>query len=325
MPNASISPAAGVGTVLGIFGLNNIPRSLYLYENVGVEPLAIAARDLYLYENVGVEVLSVLNRDLYLYENLGIEALTPLARALYLYEAIRDGEVFPWLMKIDPGEQFRGGQVNLYGDGFGELLEAAAGATITTSTVSGGNVGTNAVDRLTAEWISTSGAAAWIRFTFGASKTIVGIALEDLGAGVDRWGTPLFRFSDAGGDVIGGSAVGLPSASTEYPVGAARTFYALPAPRTVTWVEVAISSGGSGTNRGLREAWIWEDLDAAAEGASIISNLGLGSEVPFGIAAWTNRSPGLWPANGGLPITPAATVTVVATAESGLVIVRESI
>ena len=75
----------------------------------------------------------------------------------------------------------------------------------------------------------------------------------------------------------------------------------------------------------MQEAWIWEDLDAAAEGASIISNLGLGSEVPFGIAAWTNRSPGLWPANGGLPITPAATVTVVATAESGLVIVRESI
>jgi len=307
VPNASITPAAGVGAVLGSFGLSNIPRSLYLYENVGIEALTVAARSLYLYENVG------------------IEALTVAARSLYLYETVRDGEVSPWLMKLSPAEQYRGGQVDLYGDGFGELLEAAAGATITTSSVSGGNLGGNAVDRLTAEWISTSGAAAWIRFTFGAAKTISALALEDLGAGVDRWGVPLFRFSDGGADVVGGSAVGLPSTSTEIPVGAARTYYALPAPRTVTWIEVAIRSGGAGTNRGLREVWIWEDLDAAAEGSSVISNLGLGSEVVLGVAVWANRSPGLWPANGGAPITPAATVTIPSTAESGLVIVRETV
>lgn len=307
MPNATISPAVGVGAVLGRFGLNNIPRSLYLYENVGLEAITVAARSLYVYENVG------------------IEALTPLGRSLYLYEATRDGEVSPWLMKLSPTEQYRGGQVDLYGDGFGELLEAAAGATITTSSVSGGNVGGNAVDRTAAEWISTSGTGAWIRFTFGAAKTMTAITLEDLGSG-PAWGVPLFRFSDGGADVVGGSAVVAGVAvGTEYPVGASRSNYALPAPRTVTWVEVRISSGGSGTNRGLREVWIWEDLDAAAEGASVISNLGLGAEVAFGITAWQNRSPGLWPANGGVPITPAATVTVAATAASGLVVVKETV
>ena len=44
----------------------------------------------------------------------------------------------------------------------------------------------------------------------------------------------------------------------------------------------------------------------------------------MGIVAWSNRSPGLHPANGGVPITAAATVTVPATGESGLVVVTES-
>jgi hypothetical protein len=40
--------------------------------------------------------------------------------------------------------------------------------------------------------------------------------------------------------------------------------------------------------------------------------------------SWSNRSPGLWPANGGAPIAPAAVVTVPPDAESGLVVVEES-
>jgi hypothetical protein len=96
-------------------------------------------------------------------------------------------------------------------------------------------------------------------------------------------------------------------------------------PRTTTYVEVRVSSGGAGANRGLGEVWILEDLDQAAEDSEAISNLGLAPESHFGIVLWANRSPGLWPANGGVPITAAATVTVGVTAESGVVVVRESI
>ena len=319
MPNASITPAAGVGTVGAVFGLTNIPRSLYLYENMGVEPQVVEARSLYLYENKGVEIVPVTARSLYLYENRGIEALTVLARSLYAYEATRDGEVFPWLMKIDPAEQYRGGTVDLYGDGLGELLEAAAGATITTSSVSGADVGGNTVDRATSAWVCTDvGTDAWIRFTFGAPKVIVGIALEARTSG-PAWGAPVFRF-DAGADVVGAS-LGLLDASlssAEYPVGAGRVYYALPAPRTTTYVEIR-STANTTTGRGLREVWILEDLDEAAE----TSTVALGIDG-MGIVAWTNRSPGLHPANGGQPITSAATVTVPATATSGLVVVTES-
>ena len=322
MPDATLTAAAGTSEVwLSDRSLTNIPRSLYLYENRGVEPQTVEARALYLYENQGVEIVPVEARSLYLYENRQIEALAALARALYLYEATRDGEVFPWLMKIDPTEQYRGGTVDLYGDGLGELVEAAAGATITTSSVSGADVGGNAVDRAAPEWISTSGTGAWIRFTFGAPKVIVSVALEDI-LGAEAWGVPEFRFSDGGAVVTGGSAVPKPTAadrSTEYPVGTVRVLYALPAPRTTTYVEIRIASGGSGTNRGLGEVWILEDLDSAAE----TSTVALGIDG-MGIVAWTNRSPGLHPANGGQPITAAATVTVPATATSGLVVVTES-
>ena len=107
--------------------------------------------------------------------------------------------------------------------------------------------------------------------------------------------------------------------SAEYPVGTVRVLYALPAARTTTYVEVRVASGGSGTNRGLGEVWILEDLDQAAE----TSTVALGIDG-MGIVSWSNRSPGLHPANGGLPITQAATVTVPGTAVSGLVIVSET-
>lgn len=325
MTDATLTPAAGVGTAAIVDrAILGIPRSLYLYENVGLQAIAVLSRSEYLYENVGLQAISILARSLYLYENLAIQALAVIARALYLYETERDGEVFPWLMRINPTEQYRGGTIDLYGDGFGELLEAAAGATITTSSVSGGNVGGGAVDRSTGEWISTSGGAAWIRFTFGAPKTIVGIALSSLVAGV-AWGVPEFRFSDGGPNINGGASVPAGIVDAEIPVGSARAYYALPAPRTTTYVEIRTASGAGGTNTGLSEVWIYEDLDQAAEASSVISNDGEVSEVGLGIVTWRNRSPGLWPANGGLPITPAATATIPPTAESGLVIVEEDV
>jgi hypothetical protein len=226
-------------------------------------------------------------------------------------------------MRIDPNEQVRGGQVALYGDGFGEIVEVAADATITASSTSGANVPGNTVDRGTAEWVSTSGAAAWIRFTFAGARKIVGIALEDRNDTGNRWGVPLFRFSDGGPDVVGDADVPLPVSTTEYPVGMARRFYTF-SPRTVTWVEVRVASGGTGTNRGLREVWVYEDRDEAAETSRAILNRGRPNETIMGIVTWSNRSPGLWPANGGQPITPAAIVTVPADAESGLVVVEES-
>ena len=320
MPNAAISPVAGASAPGLVAGLTNLVRSLYLYENVGIEALTVAARSLYAYENRGIQALSIAARSLYAYENRGIEALTPLARGLYLYESTRDGEPFPWLMKIDPTEQHRGGQVNLWGDGLGELVEVAAGATITTSSVSGADVGGNTVDRAASAWVCTDvGTDAWVRFAFGAPKTIVGLALEARTSG-PAWGAPVFRFSDGGADVVGAS-LGLLDASlssAEYPVGAGRVYYALPAPRTTTYVEVR-STANTTTGRGLREVWIFEDLDQAAE----TSTVALGIDG-MGIVSWSNRSPGLHPANGGQPITAAATVTVPATAESGLVVVEES-
>ena len=99
-----------------------------------------------------------------------------------------------------------------------------------------------------------------------------------------------------------------------------RALYTLPAPRTTDYVEVRTQAG---PGAGIYEAWIFEDLDQAAESRAAILNDGLVSETALGIVAWTNRSPGLHPANGGLPITPAATVTIPADAESGLVIVEE--
>jgi hypothetical protein len=323
--DATLTAAEGVGEVrLEQRSLTNIPRSLYLYENVGVQPLSVPARSLYLYENLGVRnaLDPIVARSLYLYENVGIQALAILARSLYAYESTRDGPVIPWLMKLSPSEQYRGGQVDLIGDGFGEILEAAAGATITTSTVSGGNVGGNTVDRAASAWIgSDTTTDAWIRFTFGAPKVITAIALEAHTAG-PIFGAPVFRFSDAGADVVGAS-LGLLDASlstAEYPVGGGRVLYALPAPRTTSWVEVRSTNNGAGNSlRGLREVWIFEDLDQAAE----TSTVALGIDG-MGIASWSNRSPGLHPANGGQPITRAATVTVPATGVSGLVVVRES-
>lgn len=326
MTDATLTAAEGVGTAaLEQRSLTNVPRSLYVYENVGVEPLSVAARSLYTYENRGIEALTIAARSLYAYENREIQALTPLARGLYLYEAARDGEPFPWLMKIDPAEQVRGGQVDLWGDGLGEVIERAADVsnTITASSTSAGNIPANAVDRNTSEWIGTSGAASWLRIAFPSPRVVVGIGLEDIAAG--GWGVPEFRFSDGGANIVGAVAPSARQSTAEYPVGATRIYYALPAPRTTDYVEIRVSSGGSGTNRGLSEVWVYCDEDTAAEGSSVLNNIGLPAEAVFGIVSWSGRSPNLWPANSGVPVLKAATITVPNDAESGMLTVEESI
>lgn len=307
-----------------------IPRSLYLYVNKGVQSevpgVGSNARSLYLYVNRG-PLLAVVSRSLYLYVNRGYTAIGGYCRSLYVYRNARDGEVFPYLNHISPNEQYQGGQVSLYGDGFGQHLDAIQSATITVSSTNGGNIPGNVRDLTSSEWQSTSGAAAWIRFTWGTAKRIVAIVLEGSRAGGVSWGIPRFKFDDAS-QQDGGVAVSAPAfgATTEYPVGGHRQVYWLATPKVSTYVEVAIASGGSGTNRGFSEMWIIEEAvpAQAAETSRAMLNLGLPSETAMGIVAWLNRSPNWWPANSGLAPLPAATVTVPAGAVSGLVVVEET-
>lgn len=251
-------------------------RCLYLYENRGVQALAITARDLYDYVNVGLQGIEVLARDLYEYENRGLWAIAVLARAMYEYESAKELPVFPWLLKIVPNQQFPLGQIDLYGDGLGQYAEVGAGSTITASSTNGGNLPAHVATRSATDyWQSTDGATAWLRFTFATAQKVSAIALEDLNTDLvasQSWGVPLFRFSDAGADVVGGSAA--PHSTNlqhdaEFPVGNVRTLYILPAERTVTWVEVRVSSGGGGSARGLGQAWVYADQGVDAEGSVV--------------------------------------------------------
>lgn len=126
-----------------------LARSLYLYESYAatavaghaIAPSDVSARVLYLYVNEGAhgwpaggEPLDgddVLARVLYLYVNVSHDRdpSDVSARALYLYEAYTNEEIFPWIERIRPTEQYPGGQVEIYGDGFG-ASDAAEGATV---------------------------------------------------------------------------------------------------------------------------------------------------------------------------------------------------
>jgi len=279
-------------------------------------PTVVLARCLYAYENDALQTISVEARALYEYENDGIQALTILARCLYDDEATRDLPIFPWLDHIDPVQQYPLGQVSLYGDGLGQFQEVGAGSTITASSTNDGHIPGNVAARTTDYWLSNDGATAWLRFTFGAPTKLYGIALADVIGG--GWGTPLFRFS-SGADVIATPAAPIPSTlyqTSEYPVGLVRTLYILPTARTVTWVEVRVSSGGGG---GLSQAWVYADLGVSAEPSTVDLN-GEPSGTP---GIWLNRSPNLWPANSGVPLTAAGTMTVPSDGTSGLVIATE--
>ena len=308
-----------------------IPRSLYLYVNKGIQALSVDARSLYLYVNKAMYegVISVDARSLYLYVNKAMYegALSIEARALYLYLASRDGEVFPHLSKIVPSEQYELGQVELYGDGFGQYVEARDAATLTVSSVNAGNIAENVRDDTSAAWKSNDGASSWIRFTWGAAKRIVAVSLMNP-YDTTRWGTPRFTFDDAtfqdgSGDVATPDSY---QVTTEYPVGAQRSTYWLATPKVTTYVQVGIASGGTGTNRGLSEVWVIEEAvpPQAAETSRAVLNRGLPSEQTMGIVAWQNRSPNWHPANSGVPPLSAATVTVPTGAVSGLVTVEET-
>lgn len=328
-------PSIGAGRYSAVVpfvqaGGAGVPRSLYLYENIGINSVVPGvganARAVYLYVNEAIWPLSVLARALYLYVNEAIAFVFAGKRCLYLYHSAKDGEVFPYLNSISPEEQYVGGQVSLIGDGFGQYLDATQAATISVSSTSGGSVGDNAKDGTTAQWLSTSGGGAWIRFTFGAAKRIVAVVLE--GATTDSWGLPRFKFDDASQQdgsptVPAGQAI---YRDAQFPVGALRQVYWLATPKVSTYVEVAIASGGSGTNRGFSEVWVIEETSPAqnAETARAVLNLGLPAEISMGIVSWLNRSPNWWPANGGGVIGPAAVVTVPVGATSGLVKIEET-
>lgn len=333
MPNAAISPA-GVVVSAGINTdrLSAIPRSLYLYENDGIQALSVSSRALYAYENdalqIGISPLAaVLARSLYLYENDALQTIVVLMRSLYVYETEKDLPVQPWLLLLDPAEQYPLGTVDVYGDGLGQYVESAASSTVTASSTNGSNIPANAVNRtsLTGYWQSNDGTAAWIRVTLGTAQTVWAIALEDIvNTSANQWGVPLFRFSDGGADVVGGSAVPIPSSfyrDAQVPTGYSRTLYVLTTPRTgITWVEVRVASGGAGTQRGLSQVWVYTDQGQNAEtSVPLLNALAMGA-----VGTWLNRSPNLWPANSGVALAPAITVTVPSNGVSGLVEVQES-
>jgi hypothetical protein len=135
--SAGSSTATGALTVTSAGRI--VARSLYLYESIaagpgdGTPPAAadVPARALYLYVSevkyghpIGGEPLDeddVLARTFYLYVSI-VHDRDPsdvALRALYAYEAYTNGEIFPWIERIRPTEQYEGGQVEIYGDGFG--------------------------------------------------------------------------------------------------------------------------------------------------------------------------------------------------------------
>ena len=91
---------------------------------------------------------------------------------------------------------------------------------------------------------------------------------------------------------------------------------------SIEWIQgiQTIRRGGDGPKT---DFWIYEDLDDLAETSRVWLNFGQPAVTDLGIVLWANRSPSLYPANSGVPITKAATVTLPAAATSGLVIVRE--
>lgn len=127
---------------------NVTARSLYLYVNEGAAlvaghapaPQDVMARSLFLFVNegthghpVGGEPLDaddVLARSLFLFVSIAHDRDTTdvAARSLYLYEAYTNDELFPWIERITPTEQYRGGQVSIYGDGFGADPAAEGGS-----------------------------------------------------------------------------------------------------------------------------------------------------------------------------------------------------
>lgn len=311
-----------------------IPRSLYLYLNKGINSVVPAVgtngRSLYLVVNKGVRnyLDKPYARSLYTYVNRGYTN-SVIARALYTYLTRRDGEVFPYLNHINPEEQYELGQVDLYGDGFGQYLDAftPTAPTVTVSSTNGGNIADYVKDRTAAEWQSVDGAGAWVQFTWGTAKRIVAVVLEGSRLAYTSWGVPRFTFDDAS---VQDGTVPVPQprgvAATEVPVGTDRVVYWLSTPKVSTSVRVSIAGGGSDTYRGFAEAWVIEEVvpAQAAETSRAVLNLGLPSEQTMGIVAWQNRSANWWPANGGVPPLPAATVTVPSGAVSGLVFVEES-
>ena len=103
-------------------------------------PSSVVARALYTYVNRAVAGSSggepldqedVAARALYLYVSrwLKLETDDVLARTLYTYVEFDSTELFPWVEKVAPVEQSRGGQVAVYGDGFG-ALEATEGGIV---------------------------------------------------------------------------------------------------------------------------------------------------------------------------------------------------
>jgi hypothetical protein len=132
-----------------------VSRSLYTYYSAQAatsnspgtapSPDDVLSRSLYTYYQAGIygnptggeplDAEDVLSRTLYLYYSLGHDRdpSDVLARALYTYGVWDATEIFPWIEKIAPTEQLPGGQIDIYGDGFG-ATEGAEGGIVRLGT-----------------------------------------------------------------------------------------------------------------------------------------------------------------------------------------------
>jgi hypothetical protein len=111
------------------------------YEGGALDSESVRRRTLYTYVNaskhghpIGGEPLDaedLQRRSLYTYVNRahGQEPSDVVRRSLYNVEAYTNDEIFPWIERIDPSEQFPGGQVNVHGDGFGDT-EGQEGSSV---------------------------------------------------------------------------------------------------------------------------------------------------------------------------------------------------
>ena len=280
--------------------MNGMPRSLYLYVNRGIQTVipavGLSNRDLYLYVNRGMYegvIPQGMSRSLFLYVNRGFypDVLDAgLDRSLYLYVDRADGEVSPYLNHINPTEQYVLGQVDLFGDGFGQYIEAVLPAPAVTALLRRGGSYRGLRDGSDGERVE------------GIER---GVQLDPVHRGVAQ----AVRGGRAGGGderLLGGPPLQvrrrhLPGCRAVRPGGSrgeqgrrspgrSRTADVLaPDAEVSTYIEIAIASGGSGTNPGFAGV-------LGHRGGSPSSG---GGDLPGGPGTWPSRRSRRWASSSG--------------------------
>jgi hypothetical protein len=107
-------------------------RALVMIANRGIPaPAPITQRTLMLIENKAVQaIVAGIQRQLFILDNRQVQGVAGLQRALFLLESYTNGAMFPWLFSLQPNQQYRGGQIGLVGDGFGDTAAAWTSSTL---------------------------------------------------------------------------------------------------------------------------------------------------------------------------------------------------